>query len=94
MADIDLDAVLARHGRTRSDLVNLGFSMRTVDYWRSGGPPHPSGGRKPTSRPSVRAALLIEEKLGIPRHELRPDIWPPPKPPAKASRRREAMAAA
>jgi hypothetical protein len=91
MADIDLDAVLARHGRTRADLVGLGFSMRTVDYWRSGGPSHPSAGRKPTSRPSVRAALLIEKELGIPRHELRPDIWPPPAKPK--ARRREAVAA-
>ena len=25
----------------------------------------------------VKAALLYEEALGIPRSELRPDIWPP-----------------
>lgn len=25
----------------------------------------------------VKSAILYEEKLGIPRSELRPDIWPP-----------------
>lgn len=84
MADIDLNAVLARHQLGPADIRDLGFSVRAVDYWRSGG-----------RKVSIAAAQLIEERLGIPKHELRPDIWPPPaKPPAKASRRREAMAAA
>jgi DNA-binding transcriptional regulator YdaS (Cro superfamily) len=67
MADIDLDAILARHKLTAADVRGLGFSVRAVDYWRTGG-----------RKVSIQSALLIEQKLAIPRHELRPDIWPPP----------------
>jgi len=83
MAPIDLDAVLARHGLKRADLAALGLNSRAIDYWRSG-----------DRKISIPAAQTISTQLGIPLHELRPDIWPPPaKPPAKASRRREAVAA-
>jgi DNA-binding transcriptional regulator YdaS (Cro superfamily) len=74
MADIDLDAILTRHGRSTADLRALGFTVRAVDYWRSGG-----------RKISIASAITIEEKLGIPRHELRPDIWPPPQPSGRRS---------
>lgn len=39
-----------------------------------------------TRRVSPEMAIFYEEKLGIPRSELRPDLWPPaesPTPPEK-----------
>jgi DNA-binding transcriptional regulator YdaS (Cro superfamily) len=67
MVDETLDAVLARHGRKPADLIAAGFSQRMVNYWRRGDRPI-----------SVGSAQLIEQHLGIPKHELRPDVWPPP----------------
>lgn len=34
---------------------------------------------------SADAAIAYEELLGIPRHELRPDLWPPPAQPSHTS---------
>jgi DNA-binding transcriptional regulator YdaS (Cro superfamily) len=81
MAHIDLDAVLARHRLTPADLSGLGFSVRAVNFWRSGG-----------RKVSINSAIAIEEKLGIPRHELRPDIWPPPQSTGRSSRTTRAAA--
>jgi DNA-binding transcriptional regulator YdaS (Cro superfamily) len=64
---IGLDRILARYDLTAADLVRIGFSVRGVNYWRSGG-----------RKVSIQAVLTIEATLGIPRHELRPDIWPAP----------------
>jgi DNA-binding transcriptional regulator YdaS (Cro superfamily) len=83
MADIDLNAVLARHGLAPADLYALGFSVRSVGHWRNG-----------ARRISVRGALLIADKLGIALHELRPDVWAPPPRPARTPRRREAAVSA
>ena len=33
-----------------------------------------------------RSAILYEEKLGIPRSELRPDLWPPKQPSSQAEK--------
>jgi len=35
------------------------------------------------SAPSHKATLKIEKCLGIPRHVIRPDIYPPPTPPTE-----------
>lgn len=75
---IDLDAVLKRHGLVTKDLSHvLGVSMVTVRWWKRG-----------IRKPSIENARLAEVKLGIPKHELRPDLWDPPA--AAAPRRRHA----
>lgn len=65
----NLPRILEAHGLKRSDLVQvLGISERTVFFWRTG-----------ERRPTPEHAIKAERLLNIPRHELRPDIWPPPK---------------
>jgi ribosome-binding protein aMBF1 (putative translation factor) len=86
MADapiLDPDAIMARYGVSRDDLLTkLGIGWATVRSWRRG-----------DRKPSLAVCQLAEKRLGIPKHELRPDVWPPPTKAAKAARRREAIAA-
>ena len=35
-----------------------------------------SAGWRRRGKVSIAAAMRISERLGIPRHEIRPDIWP------------------
>ena len=44
-----------------------GVSAEAVRLWRKG-----------LRRMSPATAMAIEQKAGIPRHELRPDLWEPP----------------
>jgi transcriptional regulator with XRE-family HTH domain len=65
---IDLRAILARYGLVEKDLERvLRVTPAAIGYWRR-------GERKPSPQMVIRA----EEKLNIPRYELRPDLWPPP----------------
>jgi transcriptional regulator with XRE-family HTH domain len=67
---IAIDAVLARYGLSREAFCDgLGLGMATVRSWHRG-----------DRKPSLFVCQLAEERLGIPKHELRPDIWPPPPP--------------
>lgn len=70
----DLAAILEPRGLKESDLAQvLSVSERTVLFWRTG-----------ERKPSIHHAREAERLLGIPRHELRPDLWQPPaKPRAK-----------
>lgn len=81
-----MEDVLARYGITRKDLVRaLGVRAETVRLWCSD---QPRPGRKaPTSRPSAKNALAIERLLGVPRWEMRPDLWEPPAARASAPAR-------
>lgn len=85
---IDLDAVLASHGLTRKSLQEgLGVTEQATSAWAVG-----------RNRMSPEIAIRAETELGIPRSELRPDLWPPvveaapePEPePVPAPRRRRA----
>lgn len=68
MADIDLRAILARYGLIEKDVMQvLGVTHAAVGMWRRG-----------ERKPSPQMAIKAEEKLGIPRFELRPDLWPRP----------------
>ena len=69
-----LDAYMRAAGLLNRDMaVALGLAPELVRRMRCGMRPiHPNEAR------------LIEEKFGIPRHRLRPDIWDPP--PEKPSR--------
>jgi transcriptional regulator with XRE-family HTH domain len=70
---LDLDRILKARGLKESDLCQvLGVSGRTVLFWRTG-----------ERRPSAERALKAERLLNIPRHELRPDLWSPPRRAAK-----------
>lgn len=65
---IDIDAVLARHRLTREEFcerLNLGIS--TIRSWV-----------RADRKPSLAVCQLAEERLRIPKHELRPDVWTPP----------------
>ena len=57
--------ILKAHGLTMSDAVHAGISRQTVWF-------HWHGKRKV----SCDSALIYERALGIPRSELRPDLWP------------------
>ncbi|HTB46279.1 MAG TPA: hypothetical protein VK741_21840 [Acetobacteraceae bacterium] len=70
----DFDSILAAHRVTPNDVrISLGITAQAVSKWRCGYPM------------SIKSALEIERKFGIPKHELRPDIWDPP--PVKGRRR-------
>jgi transcriptional regulator with XRE-family HTH domain len=63
---LDIDAVLKRYRLTREEFAErLALSMQTIRSWSRG-----------DRRPSLQVCMLAEEKLGIRKHELRPDIWP------------------
>jgi transcriptional regulator with XRE-family HTH domain len=63
-----IDSILAAHGLTADEFcARTGLSIGTIRAWR--------GKRRAAS---VETALMLEEKLRIPRHHWRPDLWPPP----------------
>lgn len=65
---LDLDSCLKARSIEPVDFTRvLGVSMTTYRLWRRG-----------ERKPSTAHALAAEKKFGIPRHELRPDLWPPP----------------
>lgn len=79
----DIDAVLSRHGLSREAFCDqLGLGMPTLRAWVRG-----------DRKPSVLVCQLAEERLAIPKHELRPDIWPKPKstPPRRSGARAMAI---
>jgi transcriptional regulator with XRE-family HTH domain len=68
-ATFDIDRILRRHGISREAFCQgTGLGIATVRSWARG-----------DRKPSVPVCQLAEERLGIPKHELRPDIWPPPR---------------
>jgi DNA-binding transcriptional regulator YdaS (Cro superfamily) len=61
------DAILAEHSVSPADIMtSLGVSKFALYKWRTG-----------ACRPHPAHAVEIEEKFGIPRHKLRPDLWDP-----------------
>lgn len=65
---LDVDAVLARYGVAEADVVRLvGITYSAMANWRRG-----------ARQPDPHLAITFEQKLNIPRYELRPDLWPPP----------------
>ena len=75
---LDVDEILSRYQLSRDQFCErLGLGMPTLRSWVRG-----------DRKPSTAVCQMAEELLGIPKHEFRPDLWPPPK-----SRRCKAMAA-
>jgi transcriptional regulator with XRE-family HTH domain len=73
--DVPFRAVLERHGCTREQFMQAaGISLATFRAYL--------GGRR---TPSTTVVLAVEDL--VPRHDLRPDLWPPP---TSACRRRRA----
>lgn len=63
-----IDAILARYGLKRIDVMKvMDVSSTAIAYWNTG-----------MNRPSPETAIAMEQKLNIPRWELRPDLWPKP----------------
>lgn len=53
-------------GLTQSDIAEaLGVAQSAVSNWSRG-----------EKEPSAERAVDIETKLGVPRSEIRPDLWP------------------
>lgn len=74
MRKVNLSAVLKRHRVKPGQLVAAcGISWTAYGYWRTG-----------QRRPTPEHVIQAEKALGIPRWELRPDIWEPPAKPQKA----------
>jgi transcriptional regulator with XRE-family HTH domain len=72
-----IDQVLVKHGLTAEAFCErLGLSPDTLRKWRKG-----------LRAMSYRLAIRCEEEFGIPRHELRPDIFPARRPPARQPRK-------
>jgi transcriptional regulator with XRE-family HTH domain len=69
MADgLDIDSILARYGLVERDLIVVcGLSRSYIAFWRTG-----------FRQPGPKTVIAVEQKLNIPRYELRPDLWPPP----------------
>ena len=63
----NLKEIFRAHGLTASDAAKLGIPYDTIAK-------HCQGKRTI----GVKAALRYEKVLGIPRWELRPDLWEPP----------------
>ncbi len=70
-----LASYLSEHGLTDGAFAErIGVSDEAVRLWRHG-----------IRKISPKMAKVISKLTGIPRHELRPDIWEPPKPRLKRS---------
>jgi transcriptional regulator with XRE-family HTH domain len=64
---VRIDRVLERHGLSREQFVAAaGVSLASYRCYRRG-----------VRSPSAEVVIAVE-RLGIQRHELRPDLWPPP----------------
>lgn len=64
-----IGAAIARHGSERKLADALGITQPWVNNLKRGG------------KISAEIAVRMEEKAGIPRHKLRPDLFPPPPSP-------------
>jgi transcriptional regulator with XRE-family HTH domain len=62
-----LESVIERHGGVAHLAEALGITVTAVGYWKRG-----------ERQPSAEIARLAYDKLGIPPHEMRPDLWDPP----------------
>lgn len=72
---MELPDILRRHGVDETQVIEaLGVSAETMRLWK-----------KRERRISIRNAITLEEMFGIPRHELRPDIYPPPHQASEAA---------
>jgi len=72
-----IDAVLVKHGLTAEAFCErLGLSPDTLRKWRKG-----------LRAMSYPLAIRCEQEFGIPRHELRPDIFPAPRRRSPAPRK-------
>lgn len=61
--DPHFQELLSRHGRGAQIAAALGMTRQAIYQWR----------QIPAEKASV-----ISKALGLPLHELRPDLWPPP----------------
>lgn len=78
---MSLATYLTERGLTDGDFAaQVGVSDELVRLWRHG--------RRAIS---AKRAVIISKITGIPRHELRPDLW---EPPAKPRRKRTPLAVA
>jgi DNA-binding transcriptional regulator YdaS (Cro superfamily) len=69
-----LDGVLGEYGLTRTDAANvLGVTVSAIGTYCVAGRLIPA-----------ESAVRLEQAVGIPRHRLRPDLWPEPVPMAVA----------
>ncbi len=59
-------------------MAKVGVKSRSIAYWKAGRPMTPALAKK------------IEQITGVPRHELRPDLWDPPAALAKVASEGEA----
>jgi len=64
-----IDEIITRAGGVGKLAHLLGVTHSSVCDWRRSG------------RIPVRRAKAANELLGLPLHEMRPDIWSPPSPP-------------
>jgi transcriptional regulator with XRE-family HTH domain len=71
-----IETLLTRHGITKEELCQrLGIGEPTWRSWLR-------GDRRPSPEACLRAEIY-----GIGKHELRPDLWPPPTPMEPAKRK-------
>jgi hypothetical protein len=65
---LDIERVLKRHGiDAKAFCAGAKIGMQTYRTYKRG-----------DRVPSVATVIRVESALNIPRHELRPDVWPPP----------------
>lgn len=75
---VPIDEVLKRYAVEPAVFcAQVGIGMHSYRHYRRG-----------SRIPGIDTAIAAETKCGIPRHELRPDIWPPP--PVETKRKRKA----
>jgi DNA-binding transcriptional regulator YdaS (Cro superfamily) len=68
-----VDRVIETYGGAAALARRLGISRNAVSDWRS------------KQRVPVERVLDIEKLTGIPRYEIRPDIYPPPSQTTEAA---------
>ena len=64
MMNAALEKILSERGMARKIADNLGISEQAVGQW---------------TQVPINRVLEVEKFTGVARHELRPDIYPPPK---------------
>lgn len=71
-SDLDLHQIIKRGGGTSAVAQKCGVGVTVVSNWKKRGVP-------------PERVLALEAATGVPRHQIRPDIYPPPSPDAEAA---------